>query len=218
MRSKETSDDYRYFPEPDLPPLHVDPAWLDRLRATVPELPSARRSRYAAAFGLSAYDAAVLVADPDAGALFEATLAADTSLAPKSVANWVSGQYLRLRNAAATATDVRVEPHQLAELIGLVDGGAISRANAKEALEAHSASGQPIAAIVADRGFRQISDASVVGAAVDEVLAANPTAVADYQAGKTQAIGFIVGQVMKATRGQADASVVQKLVRERLDA
>ena len=158
MRSKETSDDYRYFPEPDLPPLHVDPAWLDRLRATMPELPSARRSRYAAAFGLSAYDAAVLVADPDAGALFEATLAADTSLAPKAVANWVTGEYLRLRNAAATATDVRVEPHQLAELIGLVDGGAISRANAKEALEAHSASGQPIAAIVADRGFRQISD------------------------------------------------------------
>jgi aspartyl-tRNA(Asn)/glutamyl-tRNA(Gln) amidotransferase subunit B len=218
MRSKETSDDYRYFPEPDLPPLHVDPAWLDGLRTVMPELPAARRSRYATVLGLSAYDAAVLVADPDAGALFEATLAVDGSLAPKSVANWVTGEYLRLRNAAAAAGDVQVAPDQLAELIRLVDGATISRANAKETLEAHARSGRPVAAIVAERGFQQISDPDALGAAVDEVLVANPAAVADYRAGKTQAIGFLVGQVMKATRGQAEASIVQRLVRERLDA
>jgi aspartyl-tRNA(Asn)/glutamyl-tRNA(Gln) amidotransferase subunit B len=217
MRSKETSDDYRYFPEPDLPPLKVDPAWLDELRAALPELPAARRARYVDAFGLSAYDAGVLVADRDAATLFEAAIEADASLAAKSVANWVTGEYLRLRNAASAEAPVDVVPTELAGLVRLVDEGAISRANAKEAFAAHATTGAPVAAIVAERGYRQISDTGVVGSAVDEVLAANPNAVADYKAGKTQAIGFIVGQVMKATRGQADAGVVQALVRERLD-
>jgi aspartyl-tRNA(Asn)/glutamyl-tRNA(Gln) amidotransferase subunit B len=218
MRSKETSDDYRYFPEPDLPPLHVDRAWLDALRAALPELPAARRSRFVSAFGLSSYDAAVLVADADASRLFESTLAAGSDLAPKAVANWVTGEYLRLRNAAARATPVSVDPTELAALIRLVEDGSISRANAKEVLESHASDGRPVAAIVEDRGFRQISDAGTVGAAVDEVLAANPNAVADYRAGKVQAIGFLVGQVMKATRGQANAAVVQEAVRERLEA
>jgi aspartyl-tRNA(Asn)/glutamyl-tRNA(Gln) amidotransferase subunit B len=217
MRSKETSDDYRYFPEPDLPPLHVDRAWLDTLRAALPELPAARRGRYASALGLSAYDAAVLVADAEASHLFEATLAADGGLAPKAVANWVTGEYLRLRNATAREGAVRIEPDELAALIRLVDDGSISRANAKEVLEAHVTDGRPVATIVEDRGFRQISDAETVGKAVDEVLAANPAAVADYRAGKVQAIGFLVGQVMKATRGQANASVVQAAVRARLE-
>jgi aspartyl-tRNA(Asn)/glutamyl-tRNA(Gln) amidotransferase subunit B len=218
MRSKETSDDYRYFPEPDLPPLHVDRPWLDRLRADMPELPAARRERFRSALGLSSYDAGVLVADPDAAALFEATIAADGSASSKSVANWVSGEYLRLRNAATADAPVRVEPAELAALVKLVDDGSISRGNAKEVLTAHATVGTPIATIVAERGFRQISDTGVVGTAVDEVLAANPDAVADYRAGKIQVIGFLVGQVMKATKGQADASVVQSLVRERLDA
>jgi aspartyl-tRNA(Asn)/glutamyl-tRNA(Gln) amidotransferase subunit B len=217
MRSKETSDDYRYFPEPDLPPLHVDPAWLDTLRAALPELPAARRARYAESFGLSAYDAAVLVADVDASRLFEATLASSADLAPKAVANWVTGEYLRLRNVASADSPLAVEASQLAVLIGLVDGGSISRSNAKEVLEAHATDGRPIAAIVEERGFRQISDTEVVGKAVDEVIAANPTAVADYRAGKIQAVGFLVGQVMKATRRQANAGVVQAALRERLD-
>jgi aspartyl-tRNA(Asn)/glutamyl-tRNA(Gln) amidotransferase subunit B len=217
MRSKETSDDYRYFPEPDLPPLHVDRAWLDTLRAALPELPAARRARFVSAFGLNSYDAAVLVADPDATRLFESTLAAGSGLAPKAVANWVTGEYLRLRNAATRDAPVRVDPTELAALIGLVEGGSISRGNAKQVLESHASDGRPVAAIVEDRGFRQISDAGAVGAAVDEVLAANPNAVADYRAGKVQAIGFLVGQVMKATRGQANAAVVQEAVRERLE-
>jgi aspartyl-tRNA(Asn)/glutamyl-tRNA(Gln) amidotransferase subunit B len=218
MRSKETSDDYRYFPEPDQPPLNVDREWLDALRAGMPELPAARRARFRDELGLSAYDARVLVGDPDAGALFEDTLAADDAVSAKSAANWVTGEYLRIRNSATAEAPVQVDPNELAALIRLVDDGAISRANAKEVLASHAASGAAVAGIVAERGFTQISDTGVVGATVDEVLAANPTAVADYKAGKTQAIGFLVGQVMKATKGQADASVVQALVRDRLDA
>jgi aspartyl-tRNA(Asn)/glutamyl-tRNA(Gln) amidotransferase subunit B len=217
MRSKETSDDYRYFPEPDLPPLHVDPAWLDAIRAALPELPAARRARYQSAMGLSAYDAAVLAADPDATALFEATLAADASLAAKSVANWVTGEYLRRRKAAVAETAIRVEPVELAAIVRAVEDGTISRANGKEVFEAHVETGDGAAAIIAARGFRQITDSGALDTAVDEVLAANPAAVADYRAGKVQAVGFLVGQVMKATRGQANAALVQAAVRDRLD-
>ncbi|HYH93039.1 MAG TPA: Asp-tRNA(Asn)/Glu-tRNA(Gln) amidotransferase subunit GatB [Candidatus Saccharimonadales bacterium] len=215
MRSKETSDDYRYFPEPDLPPLHVERAWLDRLRDALPELPAARRTRYQDTLGLSGYDAAVLAADPDATTLFEATAAADHSLAAKSVANWVTGEYLRLRRAASGP--VAVDPVELAALIAAVDAGDLSRANGKEVLEAHVASGQGTAAIITARGFRQISDLGLLGTAVDAVLAANPAAVADYRAGKAQAVGFLVGQVMKSTRGQANAALVGDTIRERLE-
>jgi aspartyl-tRNA(Asn)/glutamyl-tRNA(Gln) amidotransferase subunit B len=215
MRVKETSDDYRYFPEPDLPPLHLDPAWLDRLRAELPELPSSRRARYQAELGLSAYDATVLVADADAMRLFEATLAADPAVDPKQAANWVSGDYLRLRNLAATS--ISVEPAELATLIRLVGDGTISRANAKEVLELHVASGDSTATIVAARGFEQISDTAALGATVDEVLSANPAAVADYRAGKVEVVGFLVGQVMKATRGRANAALARDAVRERLE-
>ncbi len=216
MRVKETSDDYRYFPEPDLPPLHLDPAWLDELRARLPELPGARRDRYQATYGLGAYDAGVLVADPDATRLFEAVLGADAALDAKQVANWVTGEYLRLRNQATDA--IAVDAAELARLIRLVVDGAISRGNGREVLELHVASADPVADIVAARGFRQISDAGAVGAAVDDVLAANSAAVADFRAGKAQAVGFLVGPVMKATRGQANAAVVQAAVRERLAA
>ncbi len=215
MRSKETSDDYRYFPEPDLPPLHVDAAWLDDLRSALPELPAARRARYRDVLGLGAYDAGVLAADPDATALFEATLAADGAVTAKAAANWVTGEYLRLRKAGAVAT---VSPIELAVIIRAVDEGSISRANAKEVFEDHVTGGGQAAAIIAERGFAQISDAGAVAAAVEAALAANPAAVADYRAGKGQAVGFLVGQVMKATRGQANAALVQAAVRERLDA
>ena len=154
MRSKETSDDYRYFPEPDLPPLHVDPSWLETLRAGLPELPAARRTRYGASLGLGPYDAGVLTSDPDATALFEATLAADPSLAAKSVANWVTGEYLRLRNTAAADTTVQVEAAELAAIVRAVEDGSISRANAKEVFEAHVDTGEAAAAIIAARGFR----------------------------------------------------------------
>ncbi len=215
MRVKETSDDYRYFPEPDLPPLHLDGAWLAEIRAGLPELPAVRRARFRDVLGLSPYDAAVLVADPDATALFEATMAADGTIPAKTAANWVAGEYLRLRNAAGAP--ITVDPVEFAAIIAAVADGSISRANGREVLEAHVASGASTSSIVAARGFRQISDAGALGTVVDEVLAGNPDAVADYHAGKPQAVGFLIGQVMKATRGQANAALAGEAVRARLD-
>jgi aspartyl-tRNA(Asn)/glutamyl-tRNA(Gln) amidotransferase subunit B len=215
MRVKESSDDYRYFPEPDLPPLSVDPAWLASIRAAMPELPAARRERYATELGLSAYDAAVMAADLDATRLFEATVAADPALDRRAVATWVTGEYLGLRNR--TDGPVAVDPAELAHLVAEVASGALSRANAREVLALHAATGESAAALVSARGFRQISDAGALGPVVDEVIAANERAVADYGAGKQQAVGFLVGQVMKATRGQANAAIAAEAVRERLD-
>lgn len=221
MRAKETSDDYRYFPEPDLPPLRVDPAWLAEIVARLPEVPASRRQRYRDELGLSEYDAAVLVADPDASRLFEATLAIDHGLEAKAVANWVTGEYLRIRNArAGDASSGQLElfgdPAQLAALIRVVADGAISRGNAKGVFEAHLTSGEGVDSIIAARGLAQISDVGALGAIVDAVIAANPAAAADIGAGKAQAIGFLVGQVMKETRGQANAAVVQAAIRSRL--
>ena len=215
MRAKETSDDYRYFPEPDLPPLHLDAAVLAGIRAALPELPGVRRARYRDVLGLSAYDAAVLVADIDATSLFEATLAADAGLDPKPVANWVTGEYLRLRNASTAS--ISVVPAELAAIIAATAAGSISRAQGREVFEAHVATSGGAAAIIAARGFVQISDSGALDAAIADVLSANPAAVADYRAGKAQAVGFLVGQVMKATKGQANAALVQTTVRERLD-
>jgi len=215
MRVKESSDDYRYFPEPDLPPLVVEPGWLDTLRAAMPELPAARRARYRERYHLSEYDAAVLAADPDATRLFEATLAAASDLEPGVVSTWVTGEYLGLRNRATGP--VAIDPDDLAHLVGQVASGAVSRANAREVLALHIATGEPAAALIEARGFRQISDPGALGGVLAKVLAAHPQAVADVRAGKEQAIGFLVGQVMKATRGQANASVARAAVREALD-
>ena len=216
MRPKEEENDYRYFPEPDLPPLMTTPEWLAEIRGRLPELPAARRTRYRESMGLSAYDAAVLVNDSAANALFEGALAANAGVAPKLVANWVTGEYMRLAKGETGAAG-SVDAAQLAALVKLVADGDISGTNAKEVLAQHYASGAAVAAIVEARGFRQISDAGALGAAIDGVLAANPAAVADYRAGKAAAVGFLVGQVMKATRGQANAAMVQSALRDRLD-
>jgi aspartyl-tRNA(Asn)/glutamyl-tRNA(Gln) amidotransferase subunit B len=160
----------------------------------------------------------VLVADADASRLFEATLEAQPRLGAKAVSNWITGEYLRLRNAAPSEARPTADPAQLAELIRLVTDGEISRANGKDVFEAHLASGERVDAIVSARGLRQISDVDALGTIVDEVIAANPAAAADVRAGKAQAIGFLVGAVMKQTRGQANAAVVQAALRERLAA
>jgi len=222
MRSKEDSHDYRYFPEPDLPPLRVDAAWLDELRGRLPELPADRRARYRDSLGLSRYDAMVIVADPVMTTAFEAIRGADPTIMPKEVANLVTGDYGRAaKETAERSADGLVggaSAGELADLLRRVASGELSRPNAKEVLAEHLASGTTVGAIVEARGFRQISDAGALGGVIDEVLAANPAAVADYRAGKAQAVGFLVGQVMKATRGQANAAVVQGALRERLDA
>ncbi len=214
MRPKETENDYRYFPEPDLPPLVTSPEWLAEIKARLPELPAARRARYSTDLGLSAYDAGVIVNDAAATTLFESVLAAGPDLAAKQVANWVTGEYLRLGKGADSG---HVVASEVAVLLKLVQDGMISGTNAKEVFAEHFATGKGVSGIAKARGFEQISDAGALGKAIDEVLAANPAAVADYRAGREAAAGFLVGQVMKATRGQANATMVQTALRERLD-
>ncbi len=220
MRSKEDSHDYRYFPEPDLPPLRVDPAWLAAIRAALPELPAARRARYVDEAGLSGYDAAVIVADPAMSAAFEAVRAAGPDLPPKEVANLVSGDYARAaKSTAMRSADGlvgRSAGSELADLVTRVVSGDLSRANAREVLDEHIASGRAVAAIVGERGFQQISDSAELDGIVAAVIADHPKAVADYRAGKPT-IGFLVGQVMKATGGRANAGLVQAAVRSQLD-
>jgi aspartyl-tRNA(Asn)/glutamyl-tRNA(Gln) amidotransferase subunit B len=159
----------------------------------------------------------VLVNDAAATAMFEGVLAAGQGVPAKLLANWVTGEYMRLAKGGEGSGGGVVDPAELAALIKLVADGAISGTNAKEVFAEHFASGARAASIIDARGFRQISDAGALGAAIDEVLAANPGAVADYRAGKAAAVGFLVGQVMKATRGQANAGMVQTALRERLD-
>ncbi len=221
MRSKEDSHDYRYFPEPDLPPLRVAPAWIEAVRAALPELPAARRARYTNALGLSAYDASVITAQPDLTVAFEAISRAGPKLSPKEVANFVTGDYGRAANENVARSPERLvgmaQASELADLLGRVEAGELSRTNAREVLVGHISSGASTAEIVAGKGYRQISDSGALGTAIEAVLAANPDAVADHHAGKP-ALGFLVGQVMKATRGQANAELVGTLLRERLQA
>ena len=220
MRAKETSEDYRYFPDPDLPPLHVEPAWIERVRAALPELPATRRARYEA-LGITGYDAAVLVADPGMTGAFEAiSAAAGASVPAREVSNFVSGIHARVAktdglNAGGTAGEST--PTGIAELLGAIERGAVSRQVGRTLLERHLADGTPAAELLAGAGPGPISDDASLLGHIDAVIAVNPKAVADYRAGKPVA-GFFVGQVMKATGGAADASRVTMLVRERLDA
>src|SRR4051812_1011260 len=222
MRPKEQSDDYRYFPEPDPPPLHLDSAWLSAIRDALPELPATRRSRYQEALTLSAYDAAVIVNDPNMSAAFDAILAVAPDLPAKEVANLVTGEYGRhareIADRGATGLVGLAEARSLAALVAAIVAGSISRTNARDVLAIHLRTGRPTDEIIEREGFAQISDTGALDAAVDAALAANPAAVADYRAGKGQAIGFLVGQVMKATRGQANAALVTETLRRRLDA
>jgi aspartyl-tRNA(Asn)/glutamyl-tRNA(Gln) amidotransferase subunit B len=217
MRSKETSEDYRYFPEPDLPPLAVDAAWIERVQASLPELPAARRARYEG-LGLSAYDAAVLVADPGMTTAFEAIL--DAGRVPaKEVANFVTGSQARIAkdagyNEAGTAGPSR--PADIAALLGAIVEGRVSRPAGRDLLARHLADGTPAADLLAAAGPGPIADDAALLEHVDTVIAGNPKAVDDFRAGRPVA-GFLVGQVMKRTGGAADAAKVAALVRSRLE-
>ncbi len=219
QRSKEYAHDYRYFPEPDLPPLVVGREWVDEIRARLPELPDARRDRFISQYSLSRYDASVLVADRLVADYYEAAVAAASQAAAKTVANWVTGELFRLMKAAETDIEaVRVGPQALAELLALVEDGTLSISAAKTVLGDMFETGRPAAHIVKEKGLRQISDADELGRIVNEVLAANPKPVEEYLGGKEQALRFLVGQVMRATRGKANPRLVNDLLRETLDA
>jgi aspartyl-tRNA(Asn)/glutamyl-tRNA(Gln) amidotransferase subunit B len=214
MRPKESENDYRYFPEPDLPPLVASPEWLAEIKARLPELPAATVARYQNNYGLSAYDAKVLVNEPAAKALFEEAVHSAGDDFAKAVANMITGEYLRLIKAGGPG---QVVPAELGKLTLTIEQGSVSATVAKDVFAEHFETGEPVTKIIEKHGFRQISDAGALDKAIQEVLAANPAAVADYRAGKDAAAGFLVGQVMKATRGQANATMVQAALRERLD-
>jgi aspartyl-tRNA(Asn)/glutamyl-tRNA(Gln) amidotransferase subunit B len=220
QRSKEYADDYRYFPEPDLPLLELSRAWVEELRAQLPELPDARRARFIADYGLNDYDAGVLVADKGVADYYEAAVAAAAhTAAPKTVANWVTGELFRLMKETGTGVKaVAVSPQALAELIGLVKDGTINPNTGKEVLEEMFASGRSARQIVEERGLAQISDAAALEQIVAQVLADNPTQVSQYLEGKGQLLGWLMGQVMKATRGKANPQAVQALLQAQLEA
>jgi len=216
MRSKEDAHDYRYFPEPDLPPLEIERAWIEETRRTLPELPDARRLRFIAQYALPEYDAALLTQSSAIAAYFEATAAASGS--PKAASNWIMGELTRRMNeAGGRIEDVPLTPDALAGLIRLVDSGTISGPTAKDVFENMYASGRSAASIVEAEGLARIDDEGAVEAAVRTVLSANADAVAQCRAGKKQTFGFLVGQVIKAMSGKANPALVNALVRRELD-
>jgi aspartyl-tRNA(Asn)/glutamyl-tRNA(Gln) amidotransferase subunit B len=218
QRSKEEANDYRYFPEPDLPPLRPSPEWVEALRTQLPELPAQRRVRYVEALGLTPYDAGVLTADAALSAYFDETVAAGVT--PRAAANWISGELSRLLNQHAVdglrADAIALRPAGLAELIGEVEGGRVSATSAKAVLAIVFETGESPRDVIEREGLAQVSDAGAIGAEIDAVLAAFPAQVQEYRSGKAQVAGFLVGQVMKRTGGRADARVVNEELRRRL--
>ncbi|HEY8325395.1 MAG TPA: Asp-tRNA(Asn)/Glu-tRNA(Gln) amidotransferase subunit GatB [Ktedonobacterales bacterium] len=221
QRVKENSDDYRYFPEPDLPPLVISRAWVERLRARLPELPDAARERFERDYGLSGYDAEQLTAERAMASFFEATLkagkAADQQARAKAAANWIVGDLRRLLNAASLDIAAsKVSPAGLAELLAMIDAGTISGKQAKDVLEKAFASGQSPKAVVESEDISQLSDTGELESIVDAVIAENPKAVEDFHAGKASAVQFLMGQVMKRTKGRARPDVVIPLLQSKL--
>ena len=216
MRGKEEAHDYRYFPEPDLPPLQLDAEWIDEIRATLPELPDARRRRFVSQYALPEYDARVLTQSTELAQYFEATAAACGN--PKAASNWIMGELTRRLNEDGTEiTAVPLGPDRLAGLIQLVDSGTISGPIAKEVFEKIYASGRTAADVVEREGLARIDDEAAVAAAVRAVLDAHPGPVGQYRAGKGQTFGFLVGQVMKAMKGKANPALVNGVLRRMLD-
>ncbi len=216
MRSKEDAHDYRYFPDPDLPPLVLDPAWIAELKAGLPELPDARRARYVGELGLSAYDAHVLTLERETAAYYEAVARGRDA---KQAANWVTGElFAALNRTGRGIADSPVGAAELGALLDLMRDGTLSGKLAKEVFEAMVETGEAPGAVVEKRGLRQVTDAGAIEAAVDGVLAANADKVAQYHAGKATLFGFFVGQTMKAMRGQGSPGVVNEVLKRKLGA
>ena len=218
QRSKEEANDYRYFPEPDLPPLRPSAGWVAELRARLPELPAQRRARYTDALGLSDYDARVLTADRALGDYFEAVVAA--GIDPKPAANWVTGELSRLLNQHAAkglrADHVALRPDGLAELIREVQAGRLSATNAKTVLASVFESGESPRAVVEREGLGQVSDRDAIAFDVASVLEEFAVQATEYREGNDRLLGFLVGQVMKRTGGRADARLVNEELRRQL--
>jgi len=214
MRSKEDAHDYRYFPDPDLLPLELDDAFLEACRASLPELPGAKRARYEAA-GITPYNAAVLTADVDTARWFDALL--EAGVKPVQASNWVSSELFgALNRLGRDITDSPVSPAQAAELLALVADGTISGSIAKQVFEIMLETGQSAAAIVEEKGLKQTSDTGAIDTAIAKILADNAEKVAQYKSGKEALFGFFVGQTMKAMQGKANPQVVNELLKKAL--
>jgi aspartyl-tRNA(Asn)/glutamyl-tRNA(Gln) amidotransferase subunit B len=215
LRSKEEAHDYRYFPEPDLPPIELDAAYVDRIRAELPELPAARKERLIDRYGLPSKDAALLAANKPLGDYFEA-LAAITG-DPRTSANWVLGDLSAYLNTSGLDVAVcPVQPQAFAELLGLLQDGTLSGKMAKEVFEAMCSTRRDAKSIVAEKGLGQISDAGELEAIVARIVAANPGPAEEFRQGRDKVLGFFVGQIMKETRGQANPKLVNELLQRHL--
>ncbi len=216
MRSKEDAHDYRYFPEPDLPPLVVGGEWLEDVRRSLPELPAQRRRRFLAEYALPEYDARVLTQEKQVADYFEA--AAREARDAKAASNWVMTEVLRqLKEDERPLVDCPVAPQRLAELIGMVGDGKLSGTLAKDVFEKMWRTGEPAAAIVEREGLLQVSDEAAIAKAIAEVLAASPEQVATYRKGKQSTLGWFVGQVMRRMGGKANPQVVNGLLKKALE-
>jgi aspartyl-tRNA(Asn)/glutamyl-tRNA(Gln) amidotransferase subunit B len=219
MRSKEEAHDYRYFPEPDLPPVRVPGAWVEEIRRSLPELPRARAARYQRDLELSAYDAGVLTADRVTAEFFDAALAArgGGTEAAKRIANLLNGEVARLANESGLAPPSwKLTPEALSGVVRLADQGVIGGPGVRQVIEELFRDGGDPEAVVAARGLAQVSDESAVEAAADAVIAASPAEVERYRAGNQKLIGFLVGQVMKAMQGKGNPAVVNAVLKRKL--
>jgi aspartyl-tRNA(Asn)/glutamyl-tRNA(Gln) amidotransferase subunit B len=225
QRSKESSHDYRYFPEPDLPPLVISREWVEAIAATLPELPDAKRARYIDAWGVRPGEADILIAEALVADFFEATVAAYGAAPgqPQRVANWIAGELFRLLYADGDGQDLRqiatikVQPAQLAALIKLVDDKVITPNTAKRVLEEMYATGDDPQAIVSREGLAMVSDTSVIDDAIGAIFAENPDELGRYRGGEVKLFGFFMGQVMRATKGKADPNAARQRLQELLD-
>lgn len=216
MRSKETAEDYRYFPEPDIPPIEVDDGWIECIRAEIPELPASRYRRYVSEYGLPEQDAGEIVNDRHFSDFYDQVVSAYGG-DPKNAANWMLGELRRRLNfTGQTIGEIAVKPQQLAELLTLIDKGTISSKIAKDVFTEMFESGRDPDVIVKEKGLVQITDESAIEQFVDQVLAENPQSVQDILNGKDRAIGFLVGQVMKLSRGKANPQLANQLIREKI--
>ena len=220
QRSKEFADDYRYFPEPDLPMLAISRDWVQDIRSRMPELPDDRRRRFSEQYGLSDYDAGVLTESRARADFFEKTTALNAAggpQRPKNIANWINGDFARLLNAAGIEIpDSRITPEALSELLDLAESDAISGKTAKDVFANMFETGRSPGEIVNESGLGQIESADEVSIAIEKVIQESPKAVADYRGGKATAITFLVGQVMRETRGRARPEMVLEALKEKL--
>jgi aspartyl-tRNA(Asn)/glutamyl-tRNA(Gln) amidotransferase subunit B len=220
MRTKEDAHDYRYFPDPDLMPLEIDAAWIDRVKSGLPELPATMQARFVSQYGLSAYDASTLTATKSLAAYFDAVVAEVGAANAKPAANWVMGEIASQLNREGISIDeAPVRPAQLAKLLARIADGTVSNNTAKKdvfpAMWAGESAGDADA-IIAAKGLKQMSDTGELEKIIDDVLAANAKSVEEFRAGKEKAFNALVGQAMKATKGKANPAQVNELLKKKL--